>query len=64
LVLNRVQDITVITKGIMYSLLNIGNINVQSAGASERFHIRGIPRPTQLRDIILRYVPNPNETGL
>ncbi|OGG68751.1 hypothetical protein A3H77_02380 [Candidatus Kaiserbacteria bacterium RIFCSPLOWO2_02_FULL_56_11] len=64
LVLSRVQDITVETKGLMYSLLDIGTINVQSAGAIERFTIRGIPHPAMLRDIILKYVPNPDAAGL
>jgi hypothetical protein len=56
LLLNRVQDITVDTEGILVSLLDIGDINVQSAGAVDRFSMRGIPHPAQMRDIILKYV--------
>lgn len=59
LVLNRVQDITVETKGVLYSLLNIGSINVQSAGTTEHFLMKGIDHPNRLRDTILTYVPNP-----
>ena len=58
LLLNRIQDVTVESEGIIVSLLDIGDITVQSAGAVDRFHMRGIPHPAQLRDIILKYVPN------
>ncbi len=55
LLLNRVQDITIDTEGLMASLLDFGDINVQSAGAVDRVVMRGIPRPAQMRDIILKY---------
>lgn len=55
--LSRVQDVTTDITGIIPSLLGFGNINVQSAGATEKFHMRGIPRPTQMRDLIIKYVP-------
>ncbi len=58
LLLNRIQDVTVSAKGILVSLLDIGNIQVQTAGAVERFHMRGIPHPALVRDAILRHVPN------
>jgi hypothetical protein len=64
LVLNRVQDITVETKGLLFSLLNIGTISVQSAGATERFKMKGVSEPNRLRDVILTYVPNPDPSGL
>ncbi|MDO8624124.1 MAG: PH domain-containing protein [bacterium] len=63
LLLNRIQDITVTAQGILVSLLDIGDINVQTAGSVERFFMRGIPHPAQLRDIILKYVPN-NPAGV
>jgi hypothetical protein len=56
LLLNRVQDVMVDTEGVMFSLLDIGDIFVQSAGATERFRMRGIPHPAELRDVILKYV--------
>ncbi len=57
LFLNRVQDVTTNVTGVVSSLLGIGDINVQSAGATERFHMHGIPEPEHMRDLILRYVP-------
>jgi hypothetical protein len=54
--LNRVQDVTTDVEGMLPSMLNIGDINVQSAGAVDRFHMRGIPQPEQMRDLILQHV--------
>lgn len=56
LLLSRVQDVTITVNGVVPSLLGIGHINVQSAGATEEFTMRGIPHPEQMRDLILKYV--------
>lgn len=56
LLLTRVQDVTTNVNGILSSLLGLGDIKVQSAGADVEFTMRGIPRPEQMRDIILKYV--------
>jgi hypothetical protein len=63
LLLNRVQDVMVDTEGVMFSLLDIGDIFVQSAGATERFRMRGIPHPAELRDVILKYVSEKDQVG-
>ncbi len=65
LFLSRVQDVTTDVVGILPSLLGIGDIKVESAGAEEEFYMRGIPRPEQMRDIILKYVSTkPAGTGV
>jgi uncharacterized membrane protein YdbT with pleckstrin-like domain len=65
LFLSRIQDVTTSVAGVLPSLLNIGNITVQTAGEEEEFNMRGIPRPEQMRDIILRYVSiKPENTGV
>lgn len=56
LFLSRVQDVTTDVVGVLPSLLNIGDINVESAGAVEKFTMHGIPLPEQMRDLILKYV--------
>ncbi len=56
LLLPRVQDVTTNVSGVVSSLLGIGDIKVQSAGAEIEFTMRGIPRPEQMRDLILKYV--------
>lgn len=63
LLLNRVQDVMVDTEGVMFSLLDIGDIFVQSAGATERFRMKGIPHPAELRDVILKYVSEKDQVG-
>ena len=52
--LNRVQDVTTEVAGVLPSLLHIGNISVQSAGAEDVFHMRGIGNPEVMRDLILK----------
>jgi len=65
LFLNRVQDVTTDVTGVLSSLLGIGNIKVQTAAEDVEFVMNGIPRPEQLRDIILRYVSTkPAGTGV
>jgi hypothetical protein len=63
--LSRVQDVTTNVIGVIPSLLHIGSINVQSAGAVNEFHMYGIPKPEEMRDLILKYVPvEPKSTGI
>ncbi len=63
--LSRVQDVTTNVIGLIPSLLHIGSINVQSAGAVNEFHMYGIPKPEEMRDLILKYVPvEPKNTGI
>lgn len=57
LLLERVQDVTTNVTGVLFSILGIGNIKVQSAGADVEFTMRGIPRPEQMRDLIMKYIP-------
>lgn len=53
--LSRVQDVTTNVTGVLSSMLGLGTIEVQTAGASDEFHMQGIPRPEQMRDLILKY---------
>lgn len=55
LLLGRIQDVTIDTRGFFHSILDIGDINVQTAGTVERFTMRNIPDPPELRDIILQH---------
>lgn len=65
LFLTRVQDVTTDVVGFLPSLLNIGNIKVQTAGEDVEFVMHGIPHPEEMRDLILRYVPRePQSTGV
>lgn len=63
--LNRVQDVTTNVTGVVASLFGIGSINVQSAGAKNEFRMVGIPQPEEMRDLILKYVPEePKDTSI
>ncbi|MFI5260639.1 MAG: PH domain-containing protein [Candidatus Paceibacteria bacterium] len=65
LFLSKIQDVTTDVKGILPSLLNIGKIKVQTAGEDVEFVMNGIPRPEQVRNIILRYVSvDPKSSGV
>jgi len=57
LFLSRIQDVTTDVSGIIFSLLGIGNIKAQTAAEDVEFVMHGIPRPEQMRDLILKYVP-------
>ena len=52
--IERIQDITIETRGIIATLLNFGDIHVQTAGESQEFIMRGIANPKYMRRIILR----------
>jgi hypothetical protein len=52
--IERIQDITVEVKGIIATLFNFGNIHVQTAGESQEFIIKGIPRPKEVKEVILK----------
>lgn len=65
LFLSRVQDVTTDVSGVIPSLLGIGTIKVQTAAEDVEFVMHGIPRPEQMRDVILRYVSTkPDPTGV
>ena len=64
LFLSRIQDVTTNVEGVLPSFLGIGDINVESAGAVEKFYMRGIPRPEQMRDLILKYVPEEEDESI
>jgi uncharacterized membrane protein YdbT with pleckstrin-like domain len=49
----RVQDVTSETKGILHTLLDYGNVHVQTAGEVERFHFEDIPNPNGVAKLIL-----------
>ncbi len=50
--LHRVQDITVVTKGLFPTLFNYGDILVQTAAEKEQFIFHQIPDPQSVVEII------------
>lgn len=49
----RIQDITSEVKGFFPSILDFGDVYVQSAGERERFQFHKIPNPYKIKDIIM-----------
>lgn len=52
--LTKIQDVTSEISGVIPTLLNYGNIHVQTAGEVERFVFRQIPNPNEVKNMIVR----------
>lgn len=53
--LEKVQDVKVEIIGMLSSLLNMGNIHIQTAGESREIVIKGIAKPHQIREILAKH---------
>ena len=51
--LAKIQDISVSITGVIPTFLDYGTLEVQSAGASEKFFFKEIPHPNAVRDMIM-----------
>ncbi len=51
--LAKIQDVSVTITGILPTFLDYGNLEVQSAGATEKFFFQQIPHPNAIRDLIM-----------
>lgn len=56
--LARVQDVTSEVKGILHSLIDYGNVYIQTAGEHERFEFIDVPHPDKIRKQLLELVEN------
>jgi len=52
--LTKIQDVTSEIIGVIPTLLNYGNIYVQTAGQTERFAFYKIPNPNQVKNVIVQ----------
>ena len=50
--MERIQDITAEVHGFIPTLLNFGNLNIQTAGMQREFTVKGIPNPYKTKDKI------------
>jgi len=50
----NVQDITVEVSGFLATLLDFGNVHVQTAATSKEFIMKTVPRPYKIKDEILK----------
>lgn len=51
---NRVQDVTSTVEGLIPTMLNYGDVAVQTAGETERFLFRQVPDPNRIKDLVMR----------
>ncbi len=49
----RIQDVTVEVKGLIPTLLNYGDVFIQTAGETERFIFRQVANPYKIKDLIM-----------
>lgn len=63
LTLDRIQDVTVETKGFVPTFLRYGSLHLQSAGERERFVFSDIPDPEQVKAEILKHIRKEEKTG-
>ncbi|MDP3957312.1 MAG: PH domain-containing protein [bacterium] len=54
LAFSRVQDVTTTVEGIIPTVLNFGDVHIQTAGEEERFVFRQVPDPYKVKDTIMR----------
>jgi len=49
----RVQDVTAEIHGFLHTMLDYGNVHIQTAGETQRFEFEEIPNPNKVAKIIL-----------
>ena len=50
---SRIQDVTAEEKGVIPTMMDYGDVFVQTAGEKERFVFRKVPNPYGLKDMIM-----------
>jgi hypothetical protein len=59
----NVQDVTSAVNGLLPTILNYGDVAIQTAGAKNRFLFRQVPDPYQVKDIVMNLAKNANKTS-
>lgn len=52
--LKNIQDITVEINGFFPTLLNFGNLEIQTAGTTSRFYLSGVANPIAVKNLIMK----------
>jgi len=56
--LHHIEDVRYSQSGVIPTLFNYGNLYAQTAGASENFEARSIPKPKEVTDVIASLIGN------
>lgn len=51
--IDKIEDVTSESKGILATIFNFGNVYVQTAGTIERFVFKNVPAPDRIEKLIL-----------
>lgn len=51
--LSRIQDVTTEVNGIIQTVLNFGDVHIQTAGEESKFFLRHIPDPGGIKSILM-----------
>ncbi len=62
--LAKIEDVSVSSPGFLSTLLDMGNLFVQTAGAKVEFEIRHIPKPLRVQDVLMDLVTAVRAGGL
>jgi len=60
----RVQDVTSTVEGFIPTILNFGDVYVQTAGEKERFTFRQVPDPLHIKDVVMRLTKSALESDI
>ncbi|MBI2618170.1 PH domain-containing protein [Candidatus Kaiserbacteria bacterium] len=61
--MERVQDVTFEINGIVATVLNFGDVHVQTAGESEGFVIKGVAEPERIKNLMVKHIDKTVERG-
>ncbi|MFH0829526.1 MAG: PH domain-containing protein [Candidatus Kerfeldbacteria bacterium] len=64
LALDRIQDVTIETKGMMSTLFGYGTITIESAGEQVNFIIKNVPEIEKIQSTILMYAKQAPRMGV
>lgn len=54
--LNQIQDVTAETLGFFATIFTFGNVRIQTAGSTERFHFKNVNNPEDVKTAIVQLV--------
>lgn len=52
--LEKIQDVSVHVRGFVQTLLDFGDVEIQTAGTERNFVFKQVPHPNQVKDIIMQ----------
>lgn len=60
----KVQDVTALVEGFFQTVINYGDVQVQTAGTEEKFLLRTISDPNKVKEMIMGQMQNKERAGI